>query len=91
MKWLAVATITKHDEQRVQVAQKTFSARHFTSRASGTLIMSAKATCIEGTAAYGLKSLLIVTLSCATPVKSETASKKPHSGKKRGGAVGKTA
>ena len=89
MKWLAVTTITKTTSSGYR-HQKTFSARHFTSRASGMLIMSAKATCIEGTAAYGLKSSLIVTLSCPTPVKSETASKKPHSGKKRGGAVGKT-
>ena len=87
MKWLAVTTITKTTTSGYRY-QKIFSARHFTRRAIGTLIMSANATCIEGTAAYGLNSWLIVTLSCGTPVKSETASKKPHSGKKRGGAVG---
>ena len=30
-------------------------------------------------------------LSCPMPVKSDTASKKPHSGKNRGGAVGSSA
>ncbi len=87
MKWFAVATMTNTTSSGYS-AQKIFSGRHLTSFDSGIPIMSANATCIEGTAAYGLKRLLIVTLSCATPVKSETASKKPYSGKNRGGAVG---
>src|SRR5439155_1706614 len=37
------------------------------------LIMSANATCIDGTAAYGLNSALTVTESDGMPVKSETA------------------
>ena len=62
-------------------------------RASGQPIISANATCIEGTAAYGLNSALTAALACetCTPVKSETLSMKPHSGMKRGGAVGNTA
>jgi hypothetical protein len=50
--------------------------------------MSANATCIEGTAAKGLKSAFTATLSWGIPVKSDTESVNPHSGKKRGGAVG---
>ena len=47
---------------------------------------------MEGTAAYGLNSALITPLACElrTPVMSETVSMKPHSGMKRGGAVGNT-
>ena len=54
------------------------------------LIISANATCIDGTAAYGLKSELTGAVFGSTPVKSATLSTNPHSGKKRGGAVGKT-
>jgi hypothetical protein len=59
-------------------------------RAIGRPIIRAKATCIEGIAAYGLKRALTATLSWPTPVISATESAKPHSGKKRGGAVGST-
>ena len=49
--------------------------------------ISAKPTCIEGTAAYGLKSAL-TSESEETPVKSDTESTNPSSGSIRGGAVG---
>ena len=49
--------------------------------------ISAKPTCIDGTAAYGLKSAL-TEASEETPVKSDTESTKPSSGSIRGGAVG---
>ena len=58
------------------------------SRASGTAIIRANATCMEGIAAYWLTSELTATLSCVTCVRFATESVKPHSGKKRGGAAG---
>ena len=50
--------------------------------------ISAKATCIDGIAANGLKSRSAEPESAFTPVKAATESVKPHSGMKRGGAVG---
>jgi len=86
-KWFPVATTTNVTTNGYR-NQTTFRTRHLTSRASGQPSMRANATCIDGTAAKGLKSALTVTLSCGTPVKFETESVKPHSGKKRGGAAG---
>src|SRR5436190_9299324 len=88
-KWLAVATMTNVTSRGYR-RQKMRPGRLRTSLASGQPIRNAKHTCIEGTAAYGLNSASTVLLSCVTPAKFETASKKPHSGRKRGGAVGKT-
>ncbi len=64
----------------------------FESFASGQPIISANATCTDGTAAYGLTSAVSAPLACetCTPVRSETVSMKPYSGMNRGGAVGKT-
>src|ERR1700748_1125168 len=55
-------------------------------RTMGIDSISAKQTCIEGTAAYGLKSAS--TDAAETPVKFATLSVKPSSGNIRGGAVG---
>ena len=56
-KWLPVATITNVTSSGYS-AQNTRTARQRHTRASVTPIISANATCIEGTAAYGLKSAL---------------------------------
>ncbi len=66
--------------QRVTRCLETF--------ASVTPIMSANAQCIDGTAAYGLKSALTLS-SFSTFANSLTVSMKLYSAKKnRGGAVG---
>jgi hypothetical protein len=57
-------------------------------RAIGSASMSANATCMEGTAANGLKSRSADAESARTPVNSATESVNPHSGMNRGGAVG---
>ena len=51
--------------------------------------ISAKQTWMLGTAANGLNSAFTNALSSGTPVKRATESVNPHSGKNRGGAVGK--
>ena len=91
MKWLAVTTITNVISNGYS-SHSTRTARCLVKRASGHAIISANATCIDGTAAYGLNSAVAVALVCetCTPVKSDTLSMKPHSGMKRGGAVGNT-
>jgi hypothetical protein len=70
--------------------QKALIARELTSRASGHPRISAKQTWMLGMAAKGLNSALTGALSAGMPVKRATESVKPHSGKNRGGAVGKT-
>src|SRR5262249_56053676 len=57
-------------------------------RIIGTLSISAKHTCIDGTAANGLNSA--PTEDSEMPVKSATVSANPSSGSIRGGAVGNT-
>src|SRR3954470_13963028 len=82
--WLAVATtpqVTSSGYNR----HSTAAQRRLTSAAIVKPIMSAKQTCIDGIAAYGLTS---TELSACTPVKSATESTNPRSGYRRGGAVG---
>src|SRR6476620_11311217 len=88
-KWFAVEMITRTTTKgyTVQIIRVT---RCLDRRASGTAIISANATCIEGIAAYWLTSEFTVTLSLPTWVRFATESVNPHSGKKRGGAVGKS-
>src|SRR3954453_15196248 len=86
-KWLAVETITNTTTNGYS-AQSVRVSRCLHSRESGTAIMRANATCIEGIAAYWLTSELTATLSWLTCVRFATGSMKPHSGKKRGGAAG---
>ncbi len=92
MKWLAVTTITNAIRNGYS-SHSTLTSACRESSASGQPTISANATCIDGTAAYGLNSALAAALACETLtcVKSETLSMKPHSGMKRGGAVGNTA
>src|SRR5438132_148436 len=89
MKWLAVTTITNVISRGYSSHRKRTTRRR-ASCASGQPIISAKATCIEGTAAYGLNSALIDALVWErfAGVRSATVSVNPHSGRKRGGAVG---
>jgi hypothetical protein len=86
-KWLAVETITSTTSNGY-TAQNARVTRCLHRRESGTAIIKANATCIEGIAAYWLTSALTATLSWLTWVRLATESTKPHSGKKRGGAAG---
>ena len=91
MKWLAVTTITNAIRNGYS-SHSTLTIRWRASFASGHPTIRANATCIEGTAAYGLNRVLAIALwwETWTPVRFETVSMKPHSGMKRGGAVGNT-
>ena len=62
-----------------------------TSLAIGMPIMTAKQTCIDGTAAYMFSSALPGPYSAVMPVNCWIESVKPHCGISRGGAVGYTA
>ena len=61
MKWLAVAMITNAISSGYS-SHSTLHDRQRTKRASGQPIISANATCIEGTAAYRLMSAVVVPL-----------------------------
>ena len=85
--WLAVTTTTK-ETTGAYAHHRTCAQRRRAMRAIVTPSMSANATCIEGIAAYGLKSTSADPESGCTPVNAATESEKPSSGRNRGGAVG---
>src|SRR4051794_19169633 len=84
--WLAV-TMTTSATAGAYSSHSAFAQLWRAIRIIGTLSISAKPTCIEGTAAYGLKSAF-TDASEETPVKSATESTKPRPGSIRGGAAG---
>src|SRR3954454_24494569 len=84
-KWLAVARITRTTTNGY-TAQSVRVSRCLHSRESGTAIIRANATCIEGIAPYWLTSELTATLSWPTCVRPASESKMPHYGSTRGGA-----
>ena len=88
-KWLPVEITTKVMTSGY-TAHRAFAHHARTRRVSDQPRISAKQTWMLGTAAKGLNSALTVALVSGTPVKRATESVKPHSGKKRGGAVGNT-
>jgi hypothetical protein len=87
---LAVAVIAKktssgYDDHTIRITASRDSA------AAGTAIISEKAMCMLGTAAYWLISSEAVLSSWATPVNVAIVSVNPASGTRRGGAVGNSA
>src|SRR4051794_17290536 len=88
IQWLAVTTTTMVTTG-AYTAHSAFAHPWRAIRTIGTASISANATCIDRTAAYGLNNAF-TDASEETPVKSATESTKPRPGSIRGGAAGKT-
>src|SRR4029079_5732836 len=89
-KWLAVTTMTKKTASGY-VDQRARAHALRTRFIAGTAIISEKAMCMLGTAAYGLTSRLVKDESWFVLVNAWMVSVNPAPGNIRGGAVGNTA
>src|ERR1700737_2040608 len=88
-KWLAVATTTKVTTSGYR-HHASFAGLDETSRAIGQHTITAKQTCIDGTAAFAFRNAFHgpSSIEPVPPVTNcEIESVKPHSGSSRGGAV----